>query len=262
MSTPHSFLDTVGLERLWAHIISRIQGFVPKTRTINNIPLTEDVTLTASDVGADASGSAASALSNAEAYTDNKIAAEIVSRDAAIDNAKNSAIASAASDATSKANDALEFAKAYTDSAVTDVKDDLLNGAGAAYDTLKELGDLIDENHDAIAALEIVATGKANAVHDHAISEVIDLQSVLDGKQPIGDYAYKSDVASCETKIDASAKLTEAKAYTDSVASGKANSSHGLHVPDCSPSNDGQFLRVVDGTAAWVTILSAEEVKF
>lgn len=41
------------------------------------------------------------------------------------------------------------------------VKNDLLNGAGAAYDTLKELGALIDENTDAIDALETVAANKA-----------------------------------------------------------------------------------------------------
>lgn len=37
------------------------------------------------------------------------------------------------------------------------VKDDLLNGAGEAYDTLKELADLITENSDAIDALETIA---------------------------------------------------------------------------------------------------------
>jgi hypothetical protein len=40
------------------------------------------------------------------------------------------------------------------------IKDDLLNGAGEAYDTLRELGELIDENTDAIEALEIIATNK------------------------------------------------------------------------------------------------------
>lgn len=58
----------------------------------------------------------------------------------------------------------LEEAKAYADSAASTaantVKNDLLNGAGAAYDTLKELGDLIDENVGAIDALEAVAANK------------------------------------------------------------------------------------------------------
>lgn len=81
-------------------------------------------------------------------------------------------------DATSK----LTEAKTYADNAANAVKNDLLNNAGAAYDTLKELGDLIDDNKDAIDALETVASGKANAVHSHAISDVTGLQSALDGK--------------------------------------------------------------------------------
>lgn len=67
------------------------------------------------------------------------------------------------SDAASKLNDA----KAYADSAANEVKNDLLNGAGTAYDTLKELGDLINENTDAIDALETVATSKADKDHTH-----------------------------------------------------------------------------------------------
>lgn len=57
----------------------------------------------------------------------------------------------------------LAEAKTYADNAAVKVKDDLLNGAGAAYDTLKELGDLIDTNVDAIDALEVIAASKANA---------------------------------------------------------------------------------------------------
>lgn len=65
-------------------------------------------------------------------------------------------------DATAK----LAEAKTYADG----VKNSLLNGAGAAYDTLSELATLIDENTDAIDALETVATGKADKTHDHTIT--------------------------------------------------------------------------------------------
>lgn len=58
-------------------------------------------------------------------------------------------------------------AKTYADNAANKVKNDLLNGAGDAYDTLKELGVLIDDNQDAIGALEIVATNKADKDHVH-----------------------------------------------------------------------------------------------
>jgi hypothetical protein len=39
------------------------------------------------------------------------------------------------------------------------VKDELLNGAGEAYDTLKELADLISTNASSIEALEALAAG-------------------------------------------------------------------------------------------------------
>lgn len=57
-----------------------------------------------------------------------------------------------------------ENAHPYIQQAITEatgaLKDELLNGAGEAYDTLKELGDLITENDTALEALEQVATGK------------------------------------------------------------------------------------------------------
>lgn len=76
----------------------------------------------------------------------------------------------------------LTEAKTYADNAANAVKNDLLNGAGEAYDTLKELGDLIDDNQDAIDALETVAAGKADKSHTHTIANVSGLQSALDGK--------------------------------------------------------------------------------
>lgn len=73
-------------------------------------------------------------------------------------------------DAESKFDDA----KAYADDAAAAVKNDLLNGAGEAYDTLKELGDLIDDHTDALEALEKVATNKADKSVVEAISETVD----------------------------------------------------------------------------------------
>lgn len=67
-------------------------------------------------------------------------------------------------DTKGSASAALEEAKSYADSAANEVKNDLLNGAGDAYDTLKELGDLIDTNVDAIEALETIATTKFDVI--------------------------------------------------------------------------------------------------
>ena len=63
------------------HAISEITSLqdtlnakVPTTRTVNGKALSANITLSASDVGADATGSAASALTNANLYTDAEIA--------------------------------------------------------------------------------------------------------------------------------------------------------------------------------------------
>lgn len=87
--------------------------------------------------------------------------------------------------------------KEYADEVAAAVKDDLLNGAGEAYDTLKELGDLIEDNKDALESLEEIATGKADKEHTHEIADVIGLQNALDGKADTnhGVHVAYSDVA-------------------------------------------------------------------
>ena len=73
----------------------------------------------------------------------------------------------------------LDEAKAYADSATSTVKDDLLNGAGDAYDTLLELGVLIDENHDAIDALREIASNKSDKDHTHTMKSIEGLQDAV-----------------------------------------------------------------------------------
>lgn len=52
---------------------SALSGKVPTSRTVNGKALTGNISITASDVGADASGAAATALTNAKAYTDGEV---------------------------------------------------------------------------------------------------------------------------------------------------------------------------------------------
>lgn len=63
----------------------------------------------------------------------------------------------------SMASTSTTYSSSKIESVVTtakqDVKNDLLGGAGAAYDTLKELADLIQTNKSAIDSLESIAAG-------------------------------------------------------------------------------------------------------
>lgn len=108
-------------------------------------------------------------------------------------------------DAKGSADSALASAKTYADNAANTVKNDLLNGAGTAYDTLKELGDLIEDNQDAIEALETIASGKADATHSHAISDVSGLQSALDGKAAASHGTHVSFDSTNKPKMDGTA---------------------------------------------------------
>ena len=62
----------------------------------------------------------------------------------------------------SKLAESRNYADTAALNAATQVKNELLNGAGEAIDTLKELADLIEEKQDAITALETIAANKAN----------------------------------------------------------------------------------------------------
>ena len=68
----------------------------------------------------------------------------------------------------SKAAVADIYNKAEVDTAVQGVKDDLLNGAGAAYDTLGELATALTDNDSEIAALTTAIAGKADSTHTHS----------------------------------------------------------------------------------------------
>jgi hypothetical protein len=68
------------------------------------------------------------------------------------------------------------------------IKNELLNGAGDAYDTLKELGDLVKENKDTVDALRAIAADKADKEHEH--------EQYLTEHQSLEDYAKKEELFS------------------------------------------------------------------
>ena len=146
-------------------------------------------------------------------------------------------------DAKGAASSALDSAKAYADTAASTVKNDLLNGAGAAYDTLKELGDLIVDNKDAIDALEEIASGKADKTHTHAIADVSGLQSALDGKAA-SSHGTHVTWSTTSPKMDGTASVgSETKV---------ARGDH-VHPTDTSRASKTEFDTHVANTTAHIT---------
>ena len=119
---------------------------VPTSRTVNGKALSSNITLSASDVGADASGSANTALTNANSYTDTAIANKVdkvsgkglstndyttTEKDklAGIADGANKTVVDSALSSTSTnpvqnnvVNTAIADAKTYTDTALTEAK--------------------------------------------------------------------------------------------------------------------------------------------
>lgn len=138
----------------------------------------------------------------------------------------------------------LDEAKSYADTAAAKVKSDLVNGAGTAYDTLLELGNLIDDNKDAIDALEEVASGKANATHSHAIADITGLQSALDGKAAASHGTHVTFDSTNKPKMDGAAAF--------GTSSSVARADH-VHPTDTSRASKTDFDTHVADTTKHIT---------
>lgn len=212
-----TFLDQTGLSRLWQHIVARLNGFVQVSRKINGKELSNDVVLTAADVGADVAGAAAEALASANAYTDSEIA-------------------------------------------------DLINSAPTTLDTLGEIATAMQDNSDVVSALNEAIGTKANQsdLATHTGNTTVHITSSERTKWE-GAVSHTTDT----TKHITAAERTNwnaAKSHADTEHVLSVNGKTGVitvnAVPSCSATNNGQFLRVVNGAAAWSTVPNAEEASF
>lgn len=111
-------------------------------------------------------------------------------------------VASATNIDDTKAGTATTYSSSKIESDITAakqaVKNDLLGGAGAAYDTLKELADLITSNKDAIDALKEVAAGHVKYDTAQTLTDVQKKQA----RDNIGAGAA-ADVTSHGTRLTA-----------------------------------------------------------
>lgn len=121
--------------------------------------------------------------------------------------------------------------KTKIDESAENVKNELLNGAGDAYNTLKELGDLINENVDAIDALETIAASKASQVDLDNTDERVNKLSANVGY----------------INIDNNEDVEEAKENI---------------LPTVSNADNGKILAVVNGIWTAVSLINSEEVSY
>lgn len=99
------------------------------------------------------------------------------------------------------------------------VKDDLLGGAGTAYDTLKELGDLIDTNKEGIDALKALAAGHVKFDGAQSLTEVQKKQA----RDNIGASDVASVTAAATAASNAQAAATKAQGEIDALEAAVGN---------------------------------------
>lgn len=155
---------------------------------------------------------------------------------------------SSAYDAAGSANSVLATAKTYADNAANAVKNDLLNNAGSAYDTLKELGDLIDDNTDAIDALETVAAGKADKTHTHTISDITSLQSALNNKSD-NTHTHNSIVSRGNTEAETETTRPSVSGVSMTQAYNNGYPQNYGNILNLKGQGDGQLLIGWSGTS-------------
>ena len=155
---------------------SALSNKVPTSRTVNGKALSSNISLNYSDVGADKSGSASSALASAKSYSDTN----------------------------------LGTAKSYTDTKIGN----LINGAPETMDTLKEVADAIAEHKEVTDALNAAignkvdkVSGKVLSTNDYTTAEKNKLSGIATGAE-VNQNAFSkvvvgSTTVEADTKTDA-----------------------------------------------------------
>lgn len=193
------------------------------------------------------SGASATALQNAKAYTDEKIAdlGALASKDSlTIDNVEGLQGALNSKEASGSSATALQNAKAYTDGKIAN----LINSAPTTLDTLGEIATAMQNNKDVVDALEQAIGSKANNSHSHTIENVEGLQDALNSKEQSG--ASATALQNAKAYTDEKIAVLGALASKDSLSKGEV----GLG----NVSNDAQVKRTEMGVASGVATLGAD----
>lgn len=252
---------------------SAIDSKVPTSRTVNGKALSSNITLTASDVNADASGAADGALTSAKSYADSKVStlsSQVDTKlagksdvdhthDALVSGNVNVALSqdtvSSYNLSPTSVSVQLPEASSYSYSLGTSdaswdnvyAKNMVLNGTNV----VSKLSSLDSD----ISAINTTLSGKANASHTHTIANVSGLQNALDAKSATGHKHTVSDI------MDLTATAAELN-YMDGVTSnvqtqidnlsstvaGKANSSHSHTITASASDDDVVVLTGTSGT--------------
>ena len=177
---------------------------------VTNLYFTDQRALDATNAAYDAAGSAATAESNANSYTDGRETAITTAYEAYADQAEADAISTAAADATSKANTAESNANSYTDTEIAA----LIGGAPELLNTLDEIAAAIaDDENFSTTVVSDIAQGLTDA---KAYTDTRET-AITTAYQSYADTAEADAISTAAADATSKANTAESNAntYTD-----------------------------------------------
>lgn len=173
-STELGYLDGVT-----SSVQPQLDAKVPTSRTINGKALSSDIDLSASDVGADAEGSAGTALQDSKAYTDSQI------------NALSQTVNAISKDVSGIEKDLSGYKTTVsnnftnTNKTIKDHIDSTNNPHGVTKNQigLEHVNNTSDLDKPISSATQKALDLKANSEHKHEVAEVNGLQGSINGLQ-------------------------------------------------------------------------------
>lgn len=263
-------------ERMWYHVVTKfgekanlehnhdisnvdslqdvLDTKVPITRTINGKDLSNNITLTASEVGADISGTASGLVSthNTSTSAHNDIRDLISGLTTRLNTLADSDDTTL--DQMSEVVAYIKSNKSLIDSVTTNKVNvsDIINNlttnvtnkplSAAQGVALKGLIDTLTSTVNSKADSSTLTSHTGNKSNPHGVTKSqVGLGNVDNVKQ----YSASNPPPYPVTSVNGSTGAVTVKA-----------------VPNCTTSNNGQFLRVVNGVATWSTVPSAEGASF
>lgn len=261
------------IDGVTSNVQEQLDNKVSTSRTINGKALSSNITLSAGDIGADASGTAQTkadnALSSAKNYTDTKISALINSAPTTLDTLGEIAIAMEENEEVVTALENAIGTKANT----SDLTSHTSNKSNPHGVTIAQLGlgaagsslGLVKSGGDVTISSGVITVNDDS--HNHTIANIDNLQTSLDGKQATINggastitssnlTANRALISNGSGKVAVSAVTSTELGYLDGVTSnlqtqldGKATSSHN-HETHSQKSMSNTDLNTIK-TAGW-----------
>lgn len=95
----------------------------------------------------------------------------------------------------------------------------IVDGAPAALDTLKELGAALDNNKDFAATITTALNGKAALSHSHSINDIVNLTAALNSKAASSHSHSMSEVSGLAPALNAKASQAQISSINNALNS-------------------------------------------